>query len=316
MTNATVEKTVANLPTLADRMMLAVLRGTPLKTSKRMDEDTQEAVREFVGDESAFISTALFKDKTNPVRQIIMLDSQMYSTHTKMTAPWVDAGPRLLPSNEYDNYRRVMTDYSDRLNDMRINRIIPHWDELVQKDIDYRRQAALAEPDAAKREKKLARISFSEYPTKAEAEGKWHRTFRVRPIGSDDSRTHIPEWQREQMRADLMAELADAERKVTIHIVAKMLEPIEKAIENLEARKVDGTKIFRDSTMENLKEKLEMVDSINCVGDPKLDAAIAAAKLSIHAKMGTAEQIRTQHGALATTLDELKELKDTFSGLK
>lgn len=313
-TNDAIDKAINNLPTLADRTMLAVLRRTPLKTQKKMADDAQEVVRQVLGDESASVSAHLFKDKTNPVREIIMMDGQAYADHRRMTMPWVDAGPRLLNSDMFDDYRKVMNQWKDDIAAKMQNSILPNWDDLVEKDMDYRKQAAYADGNVASRQRKLDRISILEYPDHNQIATRFSLTWRVRPIGNDDSRCQIPDWQKEQMREDLMDELNDAVGLVRRDLASRMIEPITKAIAKLSIP-LEENSIFRESLIENLSNTLTLVKQLNVTGEPAMDAAIAKATKVIHGSMPTSSALRTSEDARKKTVDDLDDLKATFDGL-
>jgi hypothetical protein len=314
-TNDAIDQAIANLPTLADRTMLAVLRRTPLKTARKMAEDAQEEVRELLGDESASVSAHLFKDKTNPVRQLIMMDGQAYADHRKMTSPWVDAGPRLLNSDMFDTYRKKMNKWVDDIRHAMETQILPNWDDLVRKDMEYRKQAAYADPNPASRDRKLARISILEYPDHDQIATRFNLTWRVRPVGNDDSRCKIPQWQKDQMRENLMEELNDAVGLVRKDLAQRMLEPIEKAIEKLSISIEEKNSIFRESLIENLSTTLDLIKQLNVTGEQAMDDAIAKATKVIHGSMPTSDALRSSDAARSKTVAELDDLKKTFDGL-
>lgn len=314
-TNDAIDKAIANLPTLADRTMLAVLRRTPLKTQRKMAEDAQKEVREVLGDESATVSAHLFKDKTNPVRQIIMMDGQAYADHRRMTSPWVDAGPRLLNSDMFDDYRRVMNAWKDDIAIKMRDEILPSWDDLVEKDMNFRKQAALSDPNSVSRQRKLDRISILEYPDQEQIGTRFNLTWRVRPVGNDDTRCKIPDWQKEQMREDLMDELNDAVGLVRRDLAGRMLEPITKAIDKLSIPLEEKNSVFRESLIENLSTTLTLIKQLNVTGEQAMDDAIAKATKVIHGTMPTSAALRSSDDARKKTIADLDDLKTTFGGL-
>jgi hypothetical protein len=196
-----------------------------------------------------------------------------------------------------------------------LNDILPNWDDLVYKDMEYRKQAAMADPDAKSRQRKLDRISILEYPDQQQIGTRFSLTWRVRPVGNDDTRTQIPEWQREQMREDLMDELNDAVGLVRRDLAGRMLEPITKAIEKLSIPIDEKNAVFRESLIENLSTTLALVKQLNVTGEQAMDDAIDKATKLIHGTMPTSAALRTSDDARQKTITGLADLKSEFDGL-
>jgi len=314
--NAGATVTDDELPSIADSAMLAILRRKPLQTVRRMDDLAQEEVRQFLGDEGATVSTHLFRDKASPVRELITMDGRAYTFHRKHTLAWVDNGPRLLLSAKFDFYRQATAQLQSEQEQFLNQQVLPHWNELVERDVKFRQQAAYSISDPVRRQQKLDMISPDEYPSEEEIASKFTLQFRLRLIGGDDARVKLSADAVRQAREDFRAEMQDAVRGASRDMAKRMVVPIEKAIEKLKVPIDEKGSIFRDSLIENLYDAVENVRSFGFTDDPQLAEAVRQAELYINGQMPSAESLRTQQHARDSAVNNLDELAKIFTNLQ
>lgn len=300
-----------DLPSIADKAVLVKLERSPMQTSKKMDEATQEEVRELVGDESAVVKSHLFQEAASPVRQLIRMDGQAYRWHKKNTLPWVDTGPRMLVGAKIDYYMANKDPFRDDQEAFLTKEIVPNWDALVQRDIQFRQQAAMSHP-SPKREQLMARITIDEYPTVEEIAAKFKLEFTMRFLPNTDARVQLSKDVVEQAQADLRKEMNLAVREASKDIALRMLEPLKKAAEKLSTPIGEKGSVFRDSLVENLYDTLQEVESFQFSDNPELADAITQAKQYLHGQMPSAEALRNTQQARDEAVNSLQDLNSIF----
>jgi hypothetical protein len=323
MTEATLNNTSTvstaeydDLPSIADSAMLAILRRKPLRTAKRMDEMSQNEVREFIGDEGVTVSTHLFREVGSPVRELIKMDGQAYRFHRENTLAWVDSGPRLLMSHMFDKYNAGKNEVMDRQNRFKSETVLPNWDQIVERDIKFRQQAAYAEQDSAKRAIKLARISEDDYPTADQIDSKFSLEFRLRMIGGNDERVRMSKEAVLQAKADTRLEMQDAVLVARKDLAKRMAEPLTRAVAKLKVPLDDNGAVFRNTLVENLYEALEEVKGFQFSDDPYIADAIQKADEFLLGHMPSTEALRTTQGARSHAANSLDELSRIFTNLQ
>lgn len=178
------------------------------------------------------------------------------------TLPWLDDGQRVMASDAY----------------------IPHsawfrkqhaaFDDEVQKFLDtYDKHVA----DAAKRLGSM--FDPQDYPTKAELRTKFLMATNVLPVPTaNDFRAEMNPTQAAEIRMQIEKSVADATQAAVRDIYKRVAEVAERMVERLTAYKPatkPGDKaegIFRDSLVENVRDLIGILPSLNILGDPELAA--------------------------------------------
>jgi hypothetical protein len=280
--------------TIADSCLLATLERQRMSTSRRADQHTEERVRQQEGDDSITIRKHLFKQ--GPVRELLRILDAAYAEHKKLTAPWVDRGPRLLPGTMFEKYSQTMVEYKDTIDEL-VPKIVGNWDNLVSMDMNDRQRAGAKS------------IMPSEYPDSNDVARMFSVDWRVSPVPKDtDFRVEVPEYVKEKQRATLK----HAVEGVRQDILGRMLEPTKRAIAKLQIEIGSKGSIFRDSLVENLQEALQQAEDLNVTGDVGLGDAIQKMRVVVHAHLGSADSLREQEQHRATAAKKLAELVGVF----
>lgn len=300
-----IQKKVASdmkVHTLADSCMLAVLSRKRLATTRRVDDDTRDAVRAQLGDGSLTLSKHLFK--SGPVRDLLRMLDRVYADHTQMTAPYVDRGPRLLPAAKFEEYAECMTEHENAIAAAAAP-LISNWEQLVAAD--------MAERAARSTSQQSSLIDRSEYPAAHEAQHMFSMTWKVKPLPvGQDFRTEVPEYVKERL-ADEMNEAVEIIRK---DLLQRMLKPVKDAVEKLSIPIGEKGAVFRDSLVENLQQALKTAQDLNVGGDEQLTAAINEMRLIVHGHIGSPDTLRTMQDKRERAAAKLAALTDTLAGLQ
>jgi hypothetical protein len=244
--------------TLADKAMLVKLTVRRANLTKR-DSVAEAFIQTQMEDQSLVVNSKLFRDKLNPINQIMSKASEVYTYHKAHTLPYIDKGPRILPNAQYFDYSAEMRKRIAEV-DALMSKHMPKYDDYVQLDIRYRSAAALTLG-------KPARANASDYPTADE--------FGQR-MGFDLRFTPLPEAKHFlfDLSDDDLAEFNATMESVAVQsrteVVKKMLEPLQHLVEKL--NKPIGTEgaIFRDSAVENIIEGVQMAKKLNVTGDESI----------------------------------------------
>jgi len=241
--------------TLADKAMLVKLTMRRANLTRR-DTVAEAFVQTQMEDQSLVVNSKLFRDKLNPINQIMSKASEVYTYHKTHTLPYIDKGPRILPNTQYFDYSAEMRKRIAEV-DALMSQHMPKYDDYVQLDIQYRSLG------------KAGRANVDDYPTADE--------FQQR-MGFDLRFTPMPEAKHFlfDISDDDLAEFNATMEQVAVQsrteVVKKMLEPLQHLVEKL--NKPIGTEgaIFRDSAVENIIEGVQMAKKLNVTGDASIAA--------------------------------------------
>jgi hypothetical protein len=252
--------------TLADKCMLVKLTVRRANLTKR-DTFAEGVIQTQLDDASLIVNSKLFRDKLNPINQIMSKASEVYTYHKLHTLPYIDKGPRILPNEQYFDYTREMRDRIRAVDDMMALHM-PNFDKFVQLDIQYRSQG-----------KSTGRASVADYPSAEDFQQRMGFDLRFTPMPEakhflfDISDDDLKEFNA------TMESVANSARNETIK---RMLEPLTHLVDKL--NKPIGTEgaIFRDSAVENVMEGIAMARKLNVAGDAEIDYMAETLKQAVN----------------------------------
>lgn len=249
------------LTRLAEKAVLVKLTTKRANLTKR-DLMAEAHLQEELGDTAFVVNKKLFRDKLNPINVIMSKASEVYTYHKTHTLPYIDKGPRLLPTTQYMEYTAKMRERIDAVDSMMRN-YIPNWDKYVHLDI----QSRIAADNGRSKPAKYIPPSPDDYPTADEF---------ARNMGHDLRFTPLPEASHflfdisEDDMAEFNSTMADVQATARSEVIKKMMEPLKHLVEKL--NKPIGTEghIFRDSAMENIINGIDMAKKLNINDDPDI----------------------------------------------
>ena len=174
--------------------------------------------------------------------------------HDHMTLPYIDRGPRLLPSAKYFEYISHM---NSLINDVNIakDQFLEKWDESVENQRQHLAEMWKAEdyPHISQVQQAFgASITFYPLPDSSQL---------VKLAGLSESEVVQ---MREEMEASFNAKIAESMK----HIWNRVGEAVKKL--NTSLRRKDG-KLFQ-SLIDNLKELVRILPDLNITGDKNLES--------------------------------------------
>jgi len=259
-----------NVTPLNAKAMLVKLTVRRANLSRR-DTVAESFVQNQLDDTSLIVSSKLFRDKSNPINQLMTKVSEVYTKHKENTLPYADKGPRILPNVQYFDYSSLMRGVIAAVDNMKAMHM-PNYDKYVQLDIQQRSMS----PNS--------RAKLEDYPTAQEFESRIGFDLRFSPL--PDASHFLFDISEDDKSAftDMMTTIEQGARNETIKM---MLEPLGHLVEKL--NKPIGTEgsIFRESAIENVVENINRAKKLNVSDDPEITQMINTLSSAVNVYTGT-----------------------------
>lgn len=243
---------------LSDKCMLVKLTIKRAALTKR-DNFLTDKIQRQEGDSSLTVLTKLFRDKSSPINQIMQAANEVYAYHRKHTLPYTDAGPRILPSNNYMDYTQELKHLIAKVDNLKMQ-WLPHYDQLVRDDVMYRNAGHAA-----------GRATVDEYPSADDFDRTTAIEYRFAPM--PDSRHFLFDLSDEDMKAFEQAE-ADAAATANADTVARMLKPLSSLVTRLKEFQGSKSERWHNSLIQNVIEGCDLASKLTLNPTPELTAQI------------------------------------------
>jgi hypothetical protein len=255
MTTPTVQ-TAAESGSLSSR---AILIDLTLRswTAARRDSDASQTVAAAHGnraDMGSYRKMLVPKAYIEPIRKLMQA---AYQFHMDRTLPWLSSGARIIAAEGYPAYAAGMRKFESDLQPL-VDSLVADWDSI------------LAEAQSALN----GLFKAAEYPSKGELRGKYSIGWNVVPVpDSRDFRVDlgVHELARVQRQLDEANQAALAAARS--EIAARIRETVGHMAERLRAYTVTAEGVsgaFRDSLVENVRDLVNFIPSLNVMGDQGL----------------------------------------------
>lgn len=171
--------------------------------------------------------------------------------HHKLTLPWSDTGPRILPAAMFLQYTTKMRE------------IEAEYHEAVKGFLKEYPQAV------ASAEKRLGDLFVSDhYPTAKKLADKFSWSVEVTPLPSaNDFRVDLGTAETKQIKAEIESRVKQTMTSAMQDVWRRLYDAVNHIAERL--GKTDN--IFRDSLIDNVKELCDMLPKLNITDDTKLE---------------------------------------------
>ena len=245
-----------NVTALHEKAMLVKLTTRRANLNRR-DTEAEAVLQATLGDAGLTANRKLFRDKHNPINQMMTAVSEVYTYHREHTLPYIDKGPRILPNTQYDDYTKAMRERIDNLDGL-MQRHLPQYALYVQMDIDYRSGGAAAT---------TKRANVADYPTVDQFKASMGFDLRFSPL--PDAKHFLFDISDHDMQVFMDAQ-ADALRAANEDVVLRMLEPLQHLVAKLGRPIGTEGSVFRDSAVQNVTDGLEMARRLAIDPSPAL----------------------------------------------
>ena len=259
---------------LNENAMLATLKVRGWNGTKH-DLDATEEIHERRGadaESGRYTKRLVSRAALKPIRKI---GDEARSLHYKLTMPWDDGSYRLLPVKVYDRYTKFMDDYANQ----RLQALQDFIDEYPQHI-------------EAARETLGDLIDRGDYPAVAKLQARITMSHRIRTVPHSDH--FVCDFLAKREIANIKRDIDRQVQSQIANAVQSLYQRVGKAVngfvDRLQPGKDGKDKIFHESTVENLREIIELMPSLNITGDKVLTAMTAELEAALNG--ATASQLR------------------------
>lgn len=222
------------------------------------------------------------------------------TSHNTLTLPWNDDGSRIITTESYQHYAKVMRDYRIAMQNA-VTEFLEGYDDLVK-------QARQDLGDMFNRE---------DYPDKGTIASKFYFDVEPKPIPvSTDFRAKVSNAEakaiakdiEQRTKARLDAAMQDVWSRIAT-VTEKMITKLEEYTPRVGLHDAEG--VFRDSLVENVRDLANLLPSLNITGDPALKK-VQKDLLDNLCKFN-AEDLRTDAKARSLTAKKAKDIHKKVS---
>lgn len=287
-----------NITKLSDRAMLVKLTTRRPNLVKRNEALTAK-VAAAENDTSITVLTRLFKDKASPINLILRKVSEVYTYHRENTLPYVDAGPRILPSAQYFDYTAEMKQRI-AVVELLLQQHMPGYDQYVIDDVKIRNGGFLH-----------GKASKDEYPTPESFQASVSMELRFMPM--PDKRHFLFDLSDEDLAAIDAAE-AHAAQLAHDDMLQRMLKPLHALCGRLAEYQGQKGERFHRSIVENVIEGCDTALKLALDPSPELVAEINNLRTLAQGYLGEVENMKSSALARQDARAALKAAADKMSG--
>lgn len=252
---------------LASRAMLVSLNIRQWAGTKQDKKITTEVHDSHNIDESVdagrFNKKLLGKDALQQIRRVVGFAR---NAHIALTLPWSQEGQRILSVHGYSDYMDKMAEFRKEF-DEELPKFVASFPQFVA-------QRALELNGA---------FNPADYPDASKISSHFTFTLRVSPLPiGKDFRADLDEAQKAQIMADIEAQTGEAIQGTVRFVHEKLAKMLSHMIESLkdytpsekleDGRETKPKGIFRNSLVENIREVVKLMPSLNITNDAGLIA--------------------------------------------
>ena len=255
-------KGIQTMSNLSDKAMLVVLSIRQWSGEKDDSKATNEVCRQNGAADGSGKFRKMLLNKT-ALGAIRKLCGEMRNRHYELTLPWADDGARIITGAGFMRYRDEMQSFRVRIAELSDD-FLTNYESYVADA-----QASLGSLFCA-----------GDYPHNGALKRRFGIDIRFRPVPDQgDFRVSLSADEvsliKEQIEADVQSSVSYA--------MGEVAERIKTAISHMSdrmkayAQSADGSKVqnpFRDSLVENMKELVSILPSLNLTGDVRISELI------------------------------------------
>lgn len=285
-----------NLDERALLVKLSIGAWSARKTDREVTMEVAESHK--ATSDSGYFRKQLFGKEA--LNQIIKIAGAARASHYTLTLPWNDDGARIITTESYQEYTKVMKVHRRNFQDA-VDEFIENYDKYVKES----------------KQRLGTMFKTEDYPAKELVRGKF--TFDVEPAPLPNSR-------------DFRAKVSDAETKAIIRdIERRTKDRLDAAMRDVWERVADVTGkmadklanykpkegirapegIFKDSLVENVRKLAETLPLLNVTNDPKMESL--QKELLDQLCAYEADDLRGDAKARAVTAKKAKQIFDKVS---
>lgn len=261
-------------------------------TARKMDKGVaREVAKNHQASDSSgsYYKSLLASPELNEINRVV---SAARNAHYRLTLPWLDSGPRVLPVKVYFDYARDMAEYRQA------------FESAVDAFMDqYPAQKAAAAQFLG------SMYSESDYPTTGVVRDKFAFNLHFAPVPTgSDFRCDIGEARAQEIADEIEKNTHNAMGEAVRSLYARM----EKVVSAFVDRLGDEDAVFRDSLVDNARALADVLPKLNVTGDPEIEQMTnrIADTLCAH----DPRSLRVNHALREEVYNEAKSISDDLAG--
>jgi hypothetical protein len=222
---------------------------------------------------------------------ITKLANEIRDWHGRQTLPWSDTGTRLLPMNNFFDYKQQLGIYEAEFKS-RINTFIQQYPNII---------LSMAF--------KLGKLfDRNEYPDADKIASKFNLRYTIMPVPeTKDFRVDIADDIRDEMQKEYQKAYEGRVEAAMSDAWSRLHNTLEHMVDRLSG---DDKKIFRNSLVDNALELTNLLTRLNVTKDPKLEHARQALEQSLVGV--TADELRDSKGARQEILARVNQIMENI----
>jgi hypothetical protein len=222
---------------------------------------------------------------------ITKLANEIRDWHGRQTLPWSDTGTRLLPMNNFFDYKNQLGIYEAEFKS-RINTFIQQYPNIIQ---------GMAF--------KLGKLfDRAEYPETDKIANKFNLRYTIMPVPeTNDFRVDIADDIRDEMQKEYQKAYEGRVEAAMSDAWSRLHTTLEHMIDRLSG---EDKKIFRNSLVDNALELTNLLTKLNVTNDPKLEKARQELEQSLVGV--TADELRDSVGVRQEILARVNQIMETI----
>lgn len=187
---------------------------------------------------------------------IVAISGRARTEHYARTLPWSDKGPRILLNVGYADFAKIMRGLQGEFDDA-ADRFCAGYADMV---------------DAA-RVRLNGMFDPTDYPDAAEIRARFRFKTQIWPMpDAGDFRVELSQGESERIKAEIQAEFDASIQMAMRDVFSRIADVTGKMAESLPAYTPgQRTGVFRDSLVENVRELVALLPSLNITGDATLE---------------------------------------------
>lgn len=247
--------------TLASRAIVVSLSISQW-SGRRLDREITNEVNEShnaAADAGRYNKLLLPKEALEPINKVV---SETRQGFLERTLPWMDGGSRIMNAGAFLQHSAWMRGQQSKFT-AAVEKFLADYPGHVQ---------------AAQR-RLNGMFKQEDYPSVEELRRKFGMDTKVMPVPtSDDFRVAMSEEQAARIKADIERNVTNATQEAVRDVYRRVAEVAERMVDRLtkfkpatkRGQKTEG--VFRDSLVENVRDLIMILPSLNITGDPELTA--------------------------------------------
>ena len=279
--------------------MLVSLSLSKFGLNRKDAEEAKQVAARHGGDEASFAVTKRLLAGNAAYDLIRKYDSGLGAYNRKHTLPWDDAGTRLLPTLQYDEYMTYMRAARAERDNL-VRSFLSGYDAFVQAD-----RTALG-----------TAFNPDDYPDRFLVRDKFEMKLDVSPVpDGKDFRVTVSKEDLIELQQNVAARISNAEEIARRDLMARLAEPLQKMASTLGDPDKKLTLNVTVPLVENLREILDLLPKLNVLDDPRIEKFRLAAQKSVaHYEPESLKNSQVVRTVVASKAQEIVDAMADFMG--